>query len=394
MPPFDGNFISRMPFDFDSVGALARSAWQSSLMFDRFPAIEPDQLTFSNIYDQTGLASDRIPDEIEDTFKKASNVEFTTQTSNIKSGQEPDLIIDESGRLIKSPDSRSKPGDPLNIEIRSQGKDQVSDLQKSLIQEILDKFLSTHPGISFFPRTWQEVLQLLDASISGTSDSSVPITGMQNATSISTNSSGSTYGGSSDTSSSSAGYDDSGGSVYSSGGGYNRGGSESASWGSAPIRPENNIAPPIESEGKVFPVAGFSGNKIQLHHGQSDGAADIFAPEGTPIRAMVEGQVIKVGSDGAGGNTITIRQKDGKIAYYAHMQAGAARQDGTPLRAGDQVRRGEMVGRVGETGNAAGTGAHLHLGVGDDIQTGTGPEGGAGTNYNLTGTLNAILQNA
>lgn len=384
-----------MTFDFDSVGALARSAWQLPITFDSRPAIEPDQLTFSNIYHQTGLASDKIPDEIEDIFKKASNVEFTTQTSTMHSGKEPDFIIDERGRLIKNPDSRSKPGDPLNIEIRSRGKDQVSDLQKSLIQEILDNFLSAHPGILFFPKTWQEVLQLLDASISGTSEPSAPMTGMQNATSFPANTSGSTYGGSRGTSSSSGGYDGGGGRVYSRGGGYYGGGSESASSGaSAPIPPENSLAPPVESEGKVFPVAGFSGGKIQPHHGQSDGAADLFAPEGTPIRAMVEGEVIRVGSDGAGGNTITIRQKDGKIAYYAHMHAGAARQDGTPLKAGDQVQRGEMVGRVGETGNAAGTGAHLHLGVGDEIQTGTGPEGGAGTNYNLTGTLNAILQNA
>lgn len=387
--------MSNTPFSFDSVGALlARSAWQLPPTFEAFPAIEPDQLSFSDIYHQTGVAFDRIPAKTEDIFKSAPNVEFTTRTMNMQSGKQPDYFIDERGSLIKNPESHSEPGDTLNIELRSQGKDQVSDVQKSLIQEILDNFLSTHPGILSFPKTWQEVLHLLSTSIASETSDRSPITGMQNAINSAAIPSGGTDGGTAGRSRTIDGYYEGGGTGYSGGGGDYQGSSDRASGGSAPIRPENNIAPPIESEGKVFPVAGFSGNKIQLHHGQSDGAADIFAPEGTPIRAMVEGQVIKVGSDGAGGNTITIRQKDGKIAYYAHMQAGAARQDGTPLRAGDQVRRGEMVGRVGETGNAAGTGAHLHLGVGDDIQTGTGPEGGAGTNYNLTGTLNAILQNA
>lgn len=157
------------------------------------------------------------------------------------------------------------------------------------------------------------------------------------------------------------------------------------------IRPEEGLAPPVEVAGKVFPVEGYSGARLGLHHGASDGAVDIFAREGTPVRALLGGEVVSVGSGGLGGNTITIRQSDGKIAYYAHMQARAARQDGTPIRSGDLIVTGDMVGRVGQTGNAAGTGSHLHLGVGDTIQSGSGPEGGAGTNFNLTGTINGIL---
>ncbi len=46
-----------------------------------------------------------------------------------------------------------------------------------------------------------------------------------------------------------------------------------------------------------------------------------------------------------------------------------------------------------DTGNAKGTGTHLHSGVGNSIISGTGPEGGVGSGFDAVALLNEVLQN-
>ena len=365
MPPFDGNILQNMPMGLNSaMGDIASSAWQMPMDLGRMPGIEPAQLGFSDIFQQVGaMSADNIGMALGDTLKNASNVAFSTPEMNQLAGKQADFFVNAAGKLTKNPASQAKPGDPLNIEIQGQGADLMNQFQGSAVQSIIDTFLASHPGMASFPKTWQDVLNLLHQAATGTSDDE---SAMQRAA---YSNFGATGGGG-----------DSGGGGAGGGGG---GGGEA-------IRPVEGLAPPVVVDGKVFPVVGYHG-KVQMHHGSSDGAADLFAPAGTPIQAMEGGEVLKVSSDGMGGNTITIRQADGKLAYYAHMEASAAREDGKPLQEGDTITTGEVIGRVGETGNAAGTGSHLHIGVGDDIQNGGGAEGGAGTNFNLTGTLNAIL---
>lgn len=390
MPPFDGNLFAQLPSDLHStMQDLAASAWQMPLETQR-KRVEPLELILSDVFRQPGvLSSDSSVDDIENFFKNASNVDFSTAEMNKLAGEQPDFVIDAAGNLTKNPNVNWKPGDKLNVEIQSVGSQLVSRVQESVIQSIIDIFLSKHPDFASFPRTWQQVIEALRNSMTGQYANS------SNADGAAANASGDP--------SASADYSNTpnvrngGKSQGGSGAGAGSDGSvaisdsEALSSTGSDIRPENGLAPPVAVAGKVFPVDGYNGAKVGLHHGSSDGAADIFATEGTPIRAMVGGEVVSVGSGGLGGNTITIRQADGKIAYYAHMQAKAAKNDGTPIEAGDRIETGDMIGRVGQTGNAAGTGAHLHLGVGDDIQGGSGPEGGAGTNFNLVGTINAIL---
>ncbi len=143
----------------------------------------------------------------------------------------------------------------------------------------------------------------------------------------------------------------------------------------------------VEAGGYAFPVAGYTGATVPLHHGSSHGGSDLFAPRGTPVVAFKSGTVEYVGNDPIGGNNVMIRQDDGKEAYYAHL-------DQTPLvRNGQRIETGQQLGVVGDTGNAKGTGPHLHFGVGNSIISGTGPEGGVGSGFDAVALLNEVLQN-
>ncbi len=56
------------------------------------------------------------------------------------------------------------------------------------------------------------------------------------------------------------------------------------------------------------------------------------------------------------GNYVLIHgQGERRSYFYAHMPRPA------PVRRGERVLEGQRVGAVGETGNAVGTGCHLHF---------------------------------
>lgn len=139
-----------------------------------------------------------------------------------------------------------------------------------------------------------------------------------------------------------------------------------------------------------FPVDGYKG-KVDLHWGESTGAADLFAPAGTAIRAIKGGQVVYSGYSDVGGWNVTIFDpQSGLTFYYAHMQ------NQPNVSTGQTITGGTVIGGVGDTGNAKGTGAHVHVGIGSSIASGTGPNGGAGINaddspFNATAYLNALL---
>jgi len=139
--------------------------------------------------------------------------------------------------------------------------------------------------------------------------------------------------------------------------------------------------------GYTFPVAGYSG-KTELHHGEHQGAVDLFAARGTAVVAMIDGLIESAGYDETGGYYVSMRGDDGLTYYFAHL-------DALPLvGSGQRVTSGQRLGGVGESGNAAGTGPHLHLGIGHGIITGTGPSGGAGRGFNAVAFLRAVLAGA
>ncbi len=113
----------------------------------------------------------------------------------------------------------------------------------------------------------------------------------------------------------------------------------------------------------AFPVEGAGNRDIGSGWGDSRDAGsrshegvDIFAPRGTPVLAVEDGRVRRVGTNRLGGNTIWVTGGEGRSFYYAHLDRQSA-------RSGDRVRTGDTLGWVGNTGNAAPTPPHLHFGV-------------------------------
>ena len=116
----------------------------------------------------------------------------------------------------------------------------------------------------------------------------------------------------------------------------------------------------------LFPVAGKDEKAIQSFWGAPrDGGRrkhegnDIFAPKGTNLLAMADGEITRLTNTGIGGKTVWLYDPErGLRYYYAHL-------DEQLVRKGRRVRRGDVVGTVGNTGNARTTPPHLHLGIYD-----------------------------
>jgi murein DD-endopeptidase MepM/ murein hydrolase activator NlpD len=135
--------------------------------------------------------------------------------------------------------------------------------------------------------------------------------------------------------------------------------------------PASHTSPPAEppvaaySSGSrlVMPVAGVRPEQLSdtftqsRSEGRTHNAIDIIAPRGTPVRAAVDGPIVKLFRSERGGITLYQRGPDGRtIYYYAHLDGYA---DG--MTEGRQLRRGETIGFVGDTGNTQPGNCHLHF---------------------------------
>ena len=116
------------------------------------------------------------------------------------------------------------------------------------------------------------------------------------------------------------------------------------------------LAAPAYDGQYVFPVGGGPSVVSVSHHHHDYPAADIAAPEGTPVYALADATVARSWSypDPRCGIGLTIDTADGQEWTYCHLSY----LDPT-VTAGAQLAAGTEVGLVGMTGDA--TGPHLHL---------------------------------
>jgi hypothetical protein len=133
----------------------------------------------------------------------------------------------------------------------------------------------------------------------------------------------------------------------------------------APLGLPRRIAPPVTIDGDaayIFPIVGPSSFSDDYaapragtgwHHGN-----DIFADRGTPVVAVADGRLSRVGVNTLGGNRLWLTDDAGNAFYYAHLSAYAP-----AALEGARVTRGQVIAFVGNTGQAITTPPHLHFEV-------------------------------
>lgn len=90
------------------------------------------------------------------------------------------------------------------------------------------------------------------------------------------------------------------------------------------------------------------GKKMSEHHN----GLDLSAKAGTPIYAMLPGEVVHIGYDSRSGNYIKLRHGNFTVSY-CHL----IRKPNIPI--GSKLLPGQPVAHVGSTGRS--TGPHLHI---------------------------------
>jgi len=116
------------------------------------------------------------------------------------------------------------------------------------------------------------------------------------------------------------------------------------------------LAAPSYDGAYVFPVGGGPSLVSVSHHHHDYPAADIAAPEGSPVYALADGTVERAWQLPSGncGIGLTIATADGQTWTYCHLS-----YLDPAVTAGATLGAGTEVGLVGQTGHA--TGPHLHL---------------------------------
>ena len=111
------------------------------------------------------------------------------------------------------------------------------------------------------------------------------------------------------------------------------------------------------TKGRTCPVGGPNGFidswGFPRSGGRSHQGVDMFAPFGTPLYAVANGEIFRVYTNPLGGLAINLIDDDGNMYYYAHLSSAS-------VRSGQRIRVGEVIGAVGTSGNAAGTPPHVH----------------------------------
>jgi hypothetical protein len=129
------------------------------------------------------------------------------------------------------------------------------------------------------------------------------------------------------------------------------------SLGSSPSGPVVPGGVPILGRGWTLPLRlGTFTLTQRYHYPNGHPGIDLAAPDGTPIYAAAEGDVLYWGPAQGFGNWIVLQHPGGIQTVYGHM-----RYDELLIGPTAHVQAGQLIARVGSEGNS--TGPHLHFEV-------------------------------
>jgi murein DD-endopeptidase MepM/ murein hydrolase activator NlpD len=126
-----------------------------------------------------------------------------------------------------------------------------------------------------------------------------------------------------------------------------------------PAKPRITPAQRLARGSFVFPVYGDArvaddfgaARQIGAHKGN-----DIFAAFGSPVLAVADGTLNRVGTLPISGNRLWLKTERGHAFFYAHLSAF-----GPEAVSGRKVKAGTLLGFVGNTGDAEPTPPHVHF---------------------------------
>lgn len=130
------------------------------------------------------------------------------------------------------------------------------------------------------------------------------------------------------------------------------------------VKTKNKYKHPIEPGSNVR----MTYDESPAHNNNLKHAVDFIVPEGTVVKAALDGTVIDVKQDsnvgGADpkfdeyGNYIEIKHSNNEYSVYEHI-----RKNGSLVKRGDKIKTGQIIGYSGSTGWIANLGPHLHFDV-------------------------------
>ena len=135
--------------------------------------------------------------------------------------------------------------------------------------------------------------------------------------------------------------------------------------------------PLLRPVGSNWPVTQWFGENPDLYpNTQGHNGIDYGVPEGTPILAAADGQVLRADKDpetvrkprSGYGNQVRIQHVDGSLTIYGHQM-----NDGFNCKTGDMVQMGDLIGFSGNTGRSTGPHLHFELRSGPSILTAIDP---------------------
>lgn len=130
----------------------------------------------------------------------------------------------------------------------------------------------------------------------------------------------------------------------------------------APVITKADIAW-FETNPLMVPVDGVSPRELRdsfndaRGSGRTHRATDILASRGTSVVAAIDGEVLQLRQNAAGGITAYLVDDDRRyVYYYAHLDRYSDR-----ITEGLKVEQGFVIGYVGTSGNAPPDTPHLHF---------------------------------